>query len=52
MNCKKSSSKECDLWSKLTFDQQNELFQSLEESDDLDNMIPNEEVKRNHEKWL
>jgi hypothetical protein len=49
---KKSSSKEGDLWNKLTPDQQKELLQNLEESDDPKNLIPNEEVKTINRKWL
>lgn len=49
---KKSSSKEGDLWSKLSAEQQKEVLLSLEESNDPDNLVSNEEVKRNHEKWL
>ncbi|MFN6946341.1 MAG: hypothetical protein ACK4ND_15440 [Cytophagaceae bacterium] len=49
---KKSSSKEGDLWSKLSTEQQNEVLKSLEESKNPDNLISSEEVKRNHKKWL
>jgi len=49
---KKSSSKEGDLWDKLTPYQQKELLQNLEESDDPQNLIPNEEVKTINRKWL
>lgn len=49
---KKSSSKEGDLWSKLTPEQQKEVLLSLEESNNPDNLLSNEEVKRNHKRWL
>ncbi len=49
---KKSSSKEGDLWSKLTEEQQSEVLLSLEEGTDHNNLITQEEVKRNHKKWL
>jgi len=49
---KKSSSKEGDLWNKLSPEQQKEVLLSLEESEDPNNLISNEEVKRNHKKWL
>lgn len=49
---KKSSSKEGDLWNKLTPEQQQEVLLSLEESNTPNNLISNEEVKKNHKKWL
>ena len=49
---KKNSSKEGDLWSQLTPAQQAEVLLSLEESNDPKNLISQEEVKRNHRKWL
>lgn len=49
---KKSSSKEGDLWSKLTDEQQKEVLLSLEESEEPYNLISEEEVKKNHKKWL
>ena len=42
---KKNSSKEGDLWNKLTPQQQQEVLLSLEESNDSNNLIPNEKVK-------
>lgn len=49
---KKSAAKEGDLWSKLSPEQQKEVLQSLEESNDPNNLISNEEVKRSHKRWL
>lgn len=49
---KKNASKEGDLWNKLSQEQQEEILISLEESDDPENLISNEEVKRIHRKWL
>lgn len=49
---KKNSSKEGDLWSTLTPQQQQEVLLSLEESNDPTNLISNDEVKKNHKKWL
>jgi len=46
------SSKEGDLWNKLTPEQQEEILLSLDESNDPNNLISNEEVKKNHKKWL
>lgn len=48
----KQSSEQSDLWTNLSEEQQNEVLQSLEESDDPSNLIPHEEVKRRHKKWL
>lgn len=48
----KSSSKEGDLWNKLTPDQQTELLKNLKESYDPENMISNEKVKTMNKKWL
>lgn len=49
---KKSFSKEGDLWSKLSPEQQMEVLLSLEESNDSNNLISNEELKKNHKRWL
>jgi hypothetical protein len=49
---KKKVSKEGDLWSKLTSEQQREVIQSLEESETPANLVSEEEVKRRHKKWL
>ncbi len=49
---KKNSSKEGDLWSKLAPEQQAEVLLSLEESNEPNNLISQDEVKRNHKKWL
>lgn len=49
---KKNVSKEGDLWNKLSREQQEEILCSLEESNDPENLISNEEVKRLHKKWL
>lgn len=49
---KKNASKEGDLWNKLSREQQEEILCSLEESNDPENLISNEEVRRLHKKWL
>ena len=49
---KKKSASEGDLWSKLSPEQQKEVLSSLEESENPGNLIDNEEIKRNHKKWL
>jgi len=43
---KKNSSKEGDLWNKLTLQQQEEVLLSLEESNDTNNLISNDGVKK------
>lgn len=48
----KTSSKDGQLWMKLTPEQQKEVLLSLEESNDPINLISDEEVKRRHKKWL
>lgn len=48
----KSTNKEGLLWGQLSPEQQNEVLQSLIESQDPLNLISNEKVKRNHIKWL
>ncbi len=49
---KKSTSKENDLWSKLSIEQQKEVLLSLEESEEPYNLTSHEDVKKNHKKWL
>jgi hypothetical protein len=49
---KKNSSKEGDLWNKLTPQQQEEVLLSLEESNEANNLISNDDVKKSHKKWL
>lgn len=49
---KKSSAVEGKLWSNLTIEDQNELLLALEESDNPENLISQEEMKKKHQKWL
>ena len=49
---KRISSKEGQLWNKLTLKEQQELLMSLEESKDPENLISHEEMKKKHKKWL
>ncbi len=49
---KKSSTKEGQLWNKLTYQEQEELLLSLEESKNPENLINYEEMKKKHKKWL
>jgi hypothetical protein len=43
---RKNTSANGDLWNKLSTEQQQDLLLSLEESNDSNNLISNEEIKR------
>jgi hypothetical protein len=47
-----SSSREGQLWNRLTKEEQEELLRSVEESENSENLISHEEMKRKHKKWL
>ena len=49
---KRSSVKEGQLWEKLTNKDKEELLLALEESEDPENLISHEEMKKKHQKWL
>ncbi len=49
---KRSSAKEGQLWEKLTIKDKKELLLALEESEDPENLISHEEMKKRHQKWL
>jgi len=49
---RKSSSKDGQIWNKLTTEQKEELLLSLKESENPDNLISHEEMKNKHKKWL
>ena len=49
---KKSSAVESKLWSNLTIEDQKELLLALEESDNPENLISLDEMKKKHQKWL
>ncbi len=49
---KRLSSKEGQLWNRLTKKEQEELLLALEESENPKNLISHEEMKNKHEKWL
>jgi hypothetical protein len=49
---KMSGSKDGELWSKLSFEEQEELLQTFEESEHPYNLIDHEEMKKKHGKWL
>ena len=48
----RSSAKEGQLWNKLTYQEQEELLLSLEESKNPENLISHEEMKNKHKEWL
>jgi hypothetical protein len=48
----RTSAKEGQLWNRLTKDEQEELLLSLEESENPENLISHEEMKKKHKKWL
>ncbi len=49
---KRLSSKEGQLWNRLTEKEQEELLLAFEESEKPENLISHEELKKRHEKWL
>ena len=44
--------KEGQLWNRLTENEQEELLMALEESENPENLISHEEMKKKHKKWL
>jgi len=46
------SEKEGQLWNCLTIEDQEELLLVLEESEDPNNLISHDEMKKKHQKWL
>ena len=48
----RSSTKEGQLWNRLTKAEQDELLLALEESDNPDNLISHDEMVTKHKKWL
>jgi hypothetical protein len=49
---KRSSTKEGQLWNKLSQKEQDELLLSLEESENPENLIDHDEMVKKHKKWL
>jgi hypothetical protein len=49
---KRSSTKEGQLWSRLTIAEQEELLLSLDESDNPENLVSHEDMVTKHKKWL
>jgi len=49
---RKRASKDGRLWSKLSKDEIDELLMANEESENTENLIPHEEMKKKYSKWL
>lgn len=49
---KRISTKDEKLWGRLTRKEQDELILALEESENPENLISQEEMKKKHKKWL
>ena len=49
---RRSSAKDGQLWVRLTYQEQEEVLLSLEESEDPKNLISHDEMKKKHQKWL
>jgi len=49
---RKSTSKEGQIWNRLSNDQKQELLLSAQESENPDNLISHEDLKNKHKKWL
>ena len=49
---KRTSTKEGQLWSRLSNKEQEELLSTLEESENPENLISHEEMVTKHKKWL
>lgn len=48
----KASSKEGQLWGRLSKNEQEELLTVFEESEDVNNLINHDKMKNKHKKWL
>ena len=49
---KRSSTKEGQLWGRLTTQEQEELISALKESENPENLISHEEMVKKHKKWF
>jgi len=49
---KRSSTKEGQLWDRLTYQEQEELITALSESENPEYLISNDDIKKKHGKWL
>jgi hypothetical protein len=48
----RTSSKEGNLWSRLTNEEQEELLSAFKESENEENIISHTEIMKKHKKWL
>ncbi|ASB50973.1 hypothetical protein [Alkalitalea saponilacus] len=48
----KTDTKAGQLWGRLTKNEQSELLKAFEESDNPDNLVDFDTIKKKHEKWL
>ncbi len=49
---RRASTNDGQLWNRLTKEEQEELFLSLEEIKDPKNLVCHDQVKKKHKKWL
>ncbi len=49
---KRSTTKDGELWNRLTYQEQEELITALGESENPEYLISNDEMKKKHSKWL
>lgn len=49
---RRTSTKEGQLWSRLTKQEKKELLSTLEQSENHGNLISHKEMKKKHNKWL
>ncbi len=49
---KRTSANPGHLWNKLKKQEQNDLFETLEDCKNIENTISHEKMKKKHEKWL
>ena len=48
----RTSTKDGNLWARLTLQEQEELLAAFEESKDPENLISQDEMMKKHKKWL
>ena len=49
---KRNSTKEGQLWNKLTKQEQEELLKALDDSENSENLLNHEEMAKKHKRWL
>jgi hypothetical protein len=48
----RTSTKDGNLWTRLTVEEQQELLDAFEESKDQENLISQDDMMKKHKKWL